>query len=103
MIVVKGAQFIGEALKINKATTSTTRHSPLLSARPLPRATAIKCARFVVRKGADGRDCFVLGPGTFGDIQIGPEGAQYIGEALKINKALIFLECASDPLATAAK
>eukprot|EP00962_Isochrysis_galbana_P002850 scaffold787_cov115-Isochrysis_galbana.AAC.2 len=81
----EGAQHIGDALKINKTLTTLECAHPL-SHRPKP-----KCARFVVSRV---RGSSLFGPHSLGSNSIGDQGAQHIGEALKINTVLTSLECA---------
>jgi hypothetical protein len=85
-IGAEGAKHIGEALKINKALTS-------LQYAPVSPFHQSKCARFVGSKGAES-GCCLCGPCSLYRNEIGAEGAQRIGEALKINKALTTLKCA---------
>jgi len=82
-----GAQHIGEALKINK-TLTTLKCAPSF---PPPQA---KMRSLCCRQGLTVCDCFLFGPHSLKYNEIGDEGAQHIGKALKINKALTTLKCA---------
>jgi hypothetical protein len=84
----EGAQYIGEALKINKALTTL---KCALTAPQLPNALALLSAG-----GADVCDCSLFYPCSLHANNIGDKGAWHIGEALKMNKALTNLECAPD-------
>jgi hypothetical protein len=71
----------------------STRHSSASSAHSLPEIEECTYS-FLVIRGLTVCGCSLFGPRSLRNSCIGDEGAQHIGVALKINKALTTLECA---------
>jgi hypothetical protein len=85
-IGAEGAKHIGDSLKINKALTTL---ECALAAPQLPNALALLSAG----RGLTVCGCSLFDPRSLYNNQIGHEGAQHIGEALKSNTVLTMLEC----------